>query len=110
MVGNTLTQYISKYREAILKLKGLDEFHKHRGFIRGLDLEYRLHVNTQYLKTFEDAIQHAQTFDDDHGKRGQESYAKSTWKGRSPTKAKFSKKKHSSSLPKGVNTSLVMSH
>ena len=33
MAGNTLTQYISKYREAILKLEGLDEFQKLRGFL-----------------------------------------------------------------------------
>ena len=42
-VGHTLTQYISKYREAILKLEGLDEFQKLRGFLQGLDADYRFH-------------------------------------------------------------------
>lgn len=37
MEGLTLTQYISKYRSVILKLDGLDDFQKVRGFIRGLD-------------------------------------------------------------------------
>ena len=40
MEGLTLTQYVSKYREVILKLEGLDDFQKVRGFVRGLDKEY----------------------------------------------------------------------
>ena len=99
MAGNTLTQYISKNRQAILKLKGLDEFQKLRGFLCGLDADYRLHVNTQDPELFEDIIKHTQTFDDDHGKKGQDSYAKSKWQSWSPNRAKFSKKRHSSSSP-----------
>ncbi|MCO5573356.1 hypothetical protein L7F22_027125 [Adiantum nelumboides] len=60
----TLTQYISKYREIILKLEGLDDFQKVRGFLRGLNNEYKTKVKTQYPKTLEDAIKSAQIFDD----------------------------------------------
>ena len=54
----TLTQYISKYREIILKLEGLDDFQKVRGFLRGLTDEYKTKVKTQYPKTLEDARVH----------------------------------------------------
>ena len=37
MEGLTLTQYISKHRRIILKLDGLDDFSKVRGFICDLD-------------------------------------------------------------------------
>ena len=40
MKNLTLTQYISKYRASILKLEGLDDFQKVRGFIRGLHKDY----------------------------------------------------------------------
>ena len=60
----TLPQYVAKYREIILKLDGLDDFQKVRGFIRGLDNEYKAKVKTQYPKTLEEAIQSAQIFDD----------------------------------------------
>ncbi|MCO5591548.1 hypothetical protein L7F22_045534 [Adiantum nelumboides] len=60
----TLTQYISKYCEIILKLEGLDDFQKVRGFLRGLNDEYKTKVKTQYPKTLEDAIKSAQIFDD----------------------------------------------
>jgi len=64
MEGFTLTQYISKYRDIILKLDGLDDFQKVRGFVRGLDKEYKSKVKTQYPKTLEEAIKSAQIFDD----------------------------------------------
>ena len=52
-MGNlTLTQYISKYRSVILKLDGLDNFQKVRGFIRGLNKDYKAKVKSQYPKTF----------------------------------------------------------
>lgn len=35
-----LIQYISNYREAILKLEGLDEFQKLRVVLRGLSADY----------------------------------------------------------------------
>ena len=49
MDNATLAQYISKYRELILRLDGLDNFQKVRGFIRGLDKDYQdklLKLNT----------------------------------------------------------------
>ena len=63
-MGNlTLTQYISKYRSVILKLDGLDNFQKVRGFIRGLNKEYKAKVKSQYPKTLEQAIKDAQVYD-----------------------------------------------
>ena len=41
MDGLTLVQYISKYRELILKLNGLDDFQRVRGFLHGLDKDYK---------------------------------------------------------------------
>ena len=64
----TLTQYVSKYRGIILKLEGLDDFQKVRGFLRGLNDEYKAKVKTQYPKTLEDAIKSAQIFDDNFDK------------------------------------------
>ena len=64
MENLTLTQYISKYREVSLKLDGLDDFQRVRGFIRGLNNEYKAKVKTQYPKTLEEAIKSAQIFDD----------------------------------------------
>ena len=69
MEGLTLTQYVSKYRDVILKLNGLDDFQKVRGFLRGLDNEdwdndYRTKVKTQNPQTLEDAIKGAQIYDD----------------------------------------------
>lgn len=58
----TLPQYMAKYREIILKLDGLDDFQKVRGFIRGLDNKYKAKVKTQYPETLEEAIQSAQIF------------------------------------------------
>ena len=53
-----------KYREIILKLEGLDDFQKVRGFLRGLNDEYKTKVKTEYPKTLEDAIKSAQIFYD----------------------------------------------
>ena len=64
MENLTLTQYISKYREITLKLKGLNDFQRVRGFIQGLNKEYKAKVKTQYPKTLEEAIKSAQIFDD----------------------------------------------
>ena len=64
MENLTLTQYISKYREISLKLECLDDFQRVRGFIRGLNNEYKAKVKTQYPKTLEEAIKSAQIFDD----------------------------------------------
>ena len=68
-MGNlTFTHYISKYRGVILKLEGLDDFQKVRGFIRGLHRDYKAKVKTQYPKTLEDAIKDAQIYDDTNEK------------------------------------------
>ena len=56
MEGLTLTQYVSKYRDVILKLEGLDDFQKCRGFVRGLDKEYRIKVKTQNPMTLEEVV------------------------------------------------------
>ena len=52
----TLTKYISKYCQMILKLEGVDEFQKVHGFLPGLHNEYKIKVKTQYFKMLEDAI------------------------------------------------------
>ena len=44
MEGLTLTQYVSKYQDVILKLDGLDDFQKVRGFLGGLYNNYRTKV------------------------------------------------------------------
>ena len=67
MEGLALTQYVSKYREVILNLEGLD---KVRGFVRGLDKEYQAKVKFFYPKTLDAAIQSALIFDDTMDKRG----------------------------------------
>ena len=64
MKNLTLTQYISKYCEISLKLKGLNDFQHVRGFIQGLNNEYKAEVKTQYPKTLDEAIKSAQIFDD----------------------------------------------
>ena len=60
----TLTQYISKYHEVILKLEGLDNFQKFHGFICGLNKDYKDKVKSQYPKNLEQAIRDAQVYDD----------------------------------------------
>ena len=40
----TLNQYVSMYRDIILKLEGLDDFQKVRGFTKGLNAEIQKHV------------------------------------------------------------------
>ena len=64
MENLTLTQYISKYHEISLKLKGLNDFQCVRGFIRGLNNKYKVKIKTQYPKMLEEAIKSAQIFDD----------------------------------------------
>ena len=76
MENLTLLQYISKYRATILKLKGLNDFQKVCGFIRGLHKYYQAKVQTQYPKTLEKAIKSAQIFDDSMDKKG---FGKTSW-------------------------------
>ncbi len=102
MEGLTLTQYVSKYRDIILKLDGLDDFQKVRGFLRGLDKEYRTKVKTQNPQTLEAAIKSAQIFDDLSEKR---SAAKSTWGSKtSPISFKNGKRKASAPAGESVPT------
>ena len=70
MEGLTLNQYVSKYREVIRKLDGLDDIQKVRGFVQGLNKEYQTKVKTQYPKTLEATIQSALIFDDAMDKCG----------------------------------------
>lgn len=59
---------MSKYRKIILKLEGLNDFQKVRGFLRGLNDEYKTKVKTQYPKTLEDARKSAHIFYDSFDK------------------------------------------
>ena len=95
MENLTLIQYISKYRATILKLEGLDDFQKVRGFIRGLHKDYQAKVRTQYPKTLEEAIKSAQIFDDSMDKKG---FGKTSWEDKSQNSyAKGGKRKFSQS-------------
>ena len=47
-----------------VELKGFNDLQCVRGFIRGLNNEYKAKVKTQYPKTLEEAIKCAQIFDD----------------------------------------------
>ena len=51
--------YLEEYREIILKLEGIDEFQKTRGFIRGLDKACKKEVKRSSPKTLEEAIKFA---------------------------------------------------
>ena len=96
----TLTQYVSKYRGIILKLDGLDEFQKIRGFIRGLKEEYQAKVKTQYPKTLDDAIKDAQIFDDIHGKSSTKGAHKDYTSTNTKRKFHVSSKEDTSKKPK----------
>ena len=89
MASLTLNQYVSKYQEVILKLDGLDDFQKVRGFVRGLDKEYQAKVKTQYPKTLAAAIQSALIFDDAMDKRGLDKSTKSNNLQSNASKHKF---------------------
>ena len=62
--GRPLLTYIAEYREVILKLQGIDDFHKTRGFLRGLDKHFKREVKRSAPKTLEDAIKFAQIYGD----------------------------------------------
>ena len=47
---------------------GLDNFQKVRGFIRGLNKDYKAKVKSQYPKTLEQAIKDAHVYDDNTDK------------------------------------------
>ena len=101
MENLTLTQYISKYRALTLKLEGLDDFQKVRGFIRGLHKDYQAKVRTQYPKNLEEAIKSAQIFDDSMDKKG---FGNTSWEGKSHTSsAKGGKRKFTPSPNDALN-------
>lgn len=62
--GRPLLTYIAEYREIILKLQGINDFHKVRGFVRGLDKHFKREVKRNAPKTLEDAIKFAQIYED----------------------------------------------
>ena len=64
MEGISLNQYISNYREIVLKLKGIDEFDVLRGFMRGLHSNYEAYVEPKTSKDWAKALQFAQIYDD----------------------------------------------
>ena len=73
MKHQTLNHYISYYRDITLKLDGLDEFHKVRGFIRGLEPDLQKAVESKDPKTLDEAIKQAHIYgdpqdEDDHDK------------------------------------------
>ena len=64
MEGISLNQYISDYREIVLKLKGIDEFQILRGFMRGLHPDYEAYVEPKQPKDLAEALKFAQIYDD----------------------------------------------
>ena len=93
-------------------MDGLDDFQKVRGFIRGLDNEYKAKVKTQYPKTLEEAIKSAHIFDDmsdkkalalSHNKSPASSFPSFKNKRKN---ANFSKEEHSKK-PKGAKGPLT---
>lgn len=46
MQGKSLTQYLSNYKEIILKLKGIDKFQMLQGFKRGMTDDYLEYVES----------------------------------------------------------------
>ena len=54
------TQYISKYRQIILKLEGIDKFQKVCGFLCELHHDYKTKIKMQNSKTMNDAIKSVQ--------------------------------------------------
>lgn len=90
MENKSLTQYISNYREIVLKLKGIDAFQTLRGFKRGLKDDYLEYVEPLQPKDLAEAIQYAQIFDDikRRSARGGSSRAESSEKRRSCLKRK----------------------
>ena len=47
---------LQEYRELILRLQGINDFQKTRGFIRGLDKHFKREVKRSATKNLEDAI------------------------------------------------------
>ena len=64
MEGISLNQYISNYREIIMKLKGIDEFQILRGFMRDLSPDYEAYVEPKQPKDLAEALKYAQIYDD----------------------------------------------
>lgn len=70
MEGISLNQYISNYREIVLKLKGIDEFQILRGFMRGLHPNYKAYVEQKQPTDLAEALKFAQIYDDQRERSG----------------------------------------
>ena len=90
MEGISLNQYISDYREIVLKLNGIDEFQILRGFMRGLNPDYEAFVEPKQPKDLAEALKYAQIYDD-ISRRSKGSFGKSKEKEPSSLKRKFFK-------------------
>ena len=92
MEGITLNQYISNYREIVLKLKGIHELHVLRGFMGGLHPDYEAYVEPKQPKDLVVALKFAQIYDDiSHTSKG--AFGKGKEKDKFSTKRKFFKEK-----------------
>ena len=96
MEGISLNQYISNYREIVLKLKGIDEFQILRGFMRGLQPDYEVYVEPKQPKDLAEALKFAQIYDD-ISRRSKGAFGKAKEKDKFSTKRKFFKEKGGSS-------------
>ena len=92
MEGISLNQYISNYREIVLKLKGIDEFQILRGFMRGLQPDYEACVEPKQPKDLDKTFKFAQIYDD-IGHRSKGAFEKSKEKDQFSLKRKFFKAK-----------------
>ena len=97
MEGISLNQYISNYKEIVLKLKGINEFQVLRHFMRGLHLDYEAYVEPKQSKDWVEALKFAQIYDD-IGCRLKGAFGKGKEKEPFSLKRKFLKKKEESSL------------
>ena len=88
----SLNQYISNYREIVLKLKGINKFQVLRGFMRGLNPNYEVYVEPKQPKDLGEALKFAQIYDN-IGCRSKGAFGKGKEKERFSLKRKFFKTK-----------------
>ncbi|KAJ7514789.1 hypothetical protein O6H91_23G059000 [Diphasiastrum complanatum] len=62
MENRTLTQYLSNFREAMLRLS-INDYQKRRGFLKGLVMEFGKEVMPRQPQTFKEAVKYAQMYD-----------------------------------------------
>ena len=92
MEGISLNQYISNYREIMLKLKGIYEFQVFRGLMRGLHPDYEAYVEPKQLKDLTEALKFAKIYDN-IGRRSKGALGKDKEKEQFSLKRKFFKAK-----------------